>query len=424
VAKVFNRVRMTVSGTPGTGTITLGSAVTGFQTFAAGGVADGDLVSYAVEDGSAWEVGVGVYTASGTTLSRTLVASSTGSLLSLTSAAQVFSTPLAHDIGPPTNHGMLQLSGGNLVLSPRNGNQRQINGRLYTIPAAGVSLAPPSQTVTMTIASPAVVSWTGHGMPAGWPVKFSTSGALPTGVTAGQVYYVIATGLTANTFRFSATPGGAAVNTSGSQSGTHKIGTLRYIYSFISGGAITLEASTTTHATDAATGVEIKSGDASRTLEGMAFDTSTAWVDTPAQRFVRSWFNWRGVDTYNAYTSVPTTGSTSFVEIDTIIRNEALLWAHDVWSLVGSGNVAVNAVTLCLCGVGFDGAVPADGVSGGISAVAGYQVSASCIGRLTNGNEGYHYATIMGKVGAGTGSYGNATDAPSRYYSLQGLVSK
>jgi hypothetical protein len=78
-----------------------------------------------------------------------------------------------------------------------------------------------AQTVTVTIASPAVVTWNAHGLSAGDAVVFNTSGALPTGVTAGTTYYVIATGITTNTFQFATTPGGTAVNTSGSQSGTH-----------------------------------------------------------------------------------------------------------------------------------------------------------------------------------------------------------
>lgn len=78
-----------------------------------------------------------------------------------------------------------------------------------------------NSTVTITIATPGVVSWTAHGLVAGDPVTFNTTGALPTGITAGTTYYVIATGLTADTFRISATVGGAAVNTSGTQSGTH-----------------------------------------------------------------------------------------------------------------------------------------------------------------------------------------------------------
>lgn len=78
-----------------------------------------------------------------------------------------------------------------------------------------------SATVTVTIASPGVFTWTNHGLVAGDPVVFTTSGALPTGLTAGTTYYVLSTSITADTFRVSTVPGGTAVNTSGSQSGTH-----------------------------------------------------------------------------------------------------------------------------------------------------------------------------------------------------------
>jgi len=53
------------------------------------------------------------------------------------------------------------------------------------------------------------------------PIVPTTNGALPTGLTAGTTYFVIAAGLTANAFEVSTTVGGAAVNTSGTQSGTH-----------------------------------------------------------------------------------------------------------------------------------------------------------------------------------------------------------
>jgi hypothetical protein len=75
----------------------------------------------------------------------------------------------------------------------------------------------------MTIASPCVVTLNAHGYAAGDPIKFGTTGALPTGVNTTDFFYVIASGLTANTFRFSTSPGGAARNTSGSQSGTHSV---------------------------------------------------------------------------------------------------------------------------------------------------------------------------------------------------------
>ncbi|MFG1389091.1 phage tail protein [Xanthobacter versatilis] len=76
-------------------------------------------------------------------------------------------------------------------------------------------------TATITIGTNAAVTWASHGLVAGDPVKFTTTGALPTGLTAGTTYYVSATNLTTNTFCVSATSGGATITTSGTQSGTH-----------------------------------------------------------------------------------------------------------------------------------------------------------------------------------------------------------
>lgn len=73
--------------------------------------------------------------------------------------------------------------------------------------------------VTMTIASPAVVTWTAHGRSNGDIVTFATTGALPTGLTAGTPYYIISAAT--DTFEVAATSGGTAINTSGTQSGSH-----------------------------------------------------------------------------------------------------------------------------------------------------------------------------------------------------------
>lgn len=76
---------------------------------------------------------------------------------------------------------------------------------------------------TVTIATPGVVTFTAHGLVANDTVQFTTTGALPTGLAINTTYYVIATGLTANTFQISATLGGSAINTTGTQSGVHSL---------------------------------------------------------------------------------------------------------------------------------------------------------------------------------------------------------
>ena len=103
MVKLVNRAKMTTA-TQGTGTITLGSAVDGFQSFTAAGVVNGDTVRYCIEDGTSnFELGSGVFTASGTTLTRVVSESSnSGNAINLSGDAIVFITAIAADLQPTT----------------------------------------------------------------------------------------------------------------------------------------------------------------------------------------------------------------------------------------------------------------------------------------------------------------------------------
>lgn len=79
----------------------------------------------------------------------------------------------------------------------------------------------PSNDVTISEGGPAVVTWPSHGLVEGQPVVFTTEGTLPTGLTSGVIYFVIANGLSNSSFSVSATKGGAAIETTAAGSGTH-----------------------------------------------------------------------------------------------------------------------------------------------------------------------------------------------------------
>ena len=100
---LLDLVSQNVASAPGTGTITLGAASTGFRTLAAAmtaaSLSDGIIVSYVVLDGTNREVAIGVVGGSGTTITRgTLYASSTGAFLNLTSNAVVWVGANAADL--------------------------------------------------------------------------------------------------------------------------------------------------------------------------------------------------------------------------------------------------------------------------------------------------------------------------------------
>lgn len=147
MAKLFNLARMTVSA-GGTGTITLGTAVSGFLTFVQAGIADGDVISYGIQDGTSSEVGTATYVGSNTTLVRNstapnVVTNSTngGSAITVSTSAQVFITALAGDFSSATttsaNGSYTMLATDRVVASAATA---MTGDHTWTLPAASALL--------------------------------------------------------------------------------------------------------------------------------------------------------------------------------------------------------------------------------------------------------------------------------------------
>ena len=163
-----DRVQETTT-TTGTGTVTLAGAVTGFQSFAV--IGNGNTTFYTIADqsGSNWEVGIGTYTASGTTLARTTVLSSSnsGNLVNFGAGTKnVFVTYPAERAA----YGLT--AGSNITLTPGNGT--------ITIDSTGGGGSSIILENIQTISSDYVVSSNYNGMSVG-PVTVNTGVSVTVG---------------------------------------------------------------------------------------------------------------------------------------------------------------------------------------------------------------------------------------------------
>ena len=177
--------------------------------------------------------------------------------------------------------------------------------------------------------------------------------------------------------------------------------TLYYIYAYDSSGTLTLEASATAHAADSDTGVRIKSGDATRTLVGMAYmgaGSPGTFVDSATQRFLLNWFQRRAVGLVNGFTTARTTTSGSYVEVNTEIRCEFLTWSDEAVYAGISGSGKHSSTGFVTTAIGFDGTTADDAMTTAQAftpnATMPYAVSIQKSGL----SEGYHYATLLGKT--------------------------
>ncbi len=190
------------------------------------------------------------------------------------------------------------------------------------------------------------------------------------------------------------------------------VSTLYYIYAYMSSGTMTLEASTTGHATDSTTGVEIKSGDATRSLVGMAYPvTGPAFADSATQRFVRSWYNDPGINAENYFTADRSTTSATLTEINSEIRCEYLTWAGEKTEALGVGSFFVAATTITVTtALAIDStSVVAGGAVSYQATTANYATPYCNSAKRVAAADGYHYVTQLGRVSGTTGTWkGNA----------------
>lgn len=366
-----NRVQMTVTGTPGTGTITLNAASSGYQSFSAAYGANA-TVDVLITDGTAWEVARAcTYTHSGTTLSRgTLEASSTGSAISLTSAAVVSQIPTAQ-WGNWLESAMQAVTpGGRLTLE------------------SGVPVSTTDQTAKTTIYytpyfHDTIPLWDG----ARWvPVTFSeTSEALGT-LTSGLPYDV---------------------------------------FGFLSSGVLDLEKLAWTNGTTRATAVTLqdgrycKSGDKTRLLLGTFYTTSTTTTEDSAggtttqvggKRFLWNAYNQilrhiNVIDTTDNWSYTTNTvrqannASGNKVEFISGLGN-----SYIQATVYGSAQLVTNSSNAAKTGVGLDSTSAMSGVvQGAYCAAGGNGVFATMSGRYSGiPAAGYHYLAWLEKGADGS----------------------
>lgn len=182
------------------------------------------------------------------------------------------------------------------------------------------------------------------------------------------------------------------------------------IYAYMSGGTMTLEASTTARATDSSWGHQIKSGDAARTLVGkIRTNASSQFVDTQAQRFVINWFNQRELSLKATDLGGATTAAAAFVELDNTKRAEFLSWGTgDLTAALGAVQnvVTSGAPVAAYISIGLNGTGTTLGSNSNVINTNNQGYNNPCSGPFQPA-EGYNFLTYLGgTLGATVAYYG------------------
>ena len=194
----------------------------------------------------------------------------------------------------------------------------------------------------------------------------------------------------------------------GTAAQTLSANTLYYAYLWDNGGTLVIDWSTTAYATDATTGITIKSGDNTRVLVGMAYTVSGGeFSQNTNNRQVRSWQNDHGVSCNNNFSTNRGVTASSPTEINTEIRCYVTLWSGENLNASASGFGANN-----VNGASFSSILNIDGSSeGSTSSGAGTasEIPISCQYTTSGLAEGNHYVSLDGFVTADTGTWSSGT---------------
>jgi len=277
----------------GTADFVTSAAVTGFMTPALTSMQAG-VYKYRAEssDLTQWEIGEGTYTPGTQTLTRTTVLynsagtgiaagqSGAGTKINFTAAPNVGVVMMKQDvISAEESNGF---SDAQKVALRRNVGVPQVYAQCRLVKSgSNIVLIPYNGNLLSINGAPQAIPNSGVSL-------------APTGLTANTTYY---------------------------------------IYAYMSSGTMTLEASTTGYGvsvTNGNDGCPIKTGDDTRTLVGLTrIITGPAWVDTAAQRFVRSYWNRQRVNVVGSLDTTSTeTNVSSYIE-KTVSKAEFVCFSDD-----------------------------------------------------------------------------------------------
>jgi len=180
--------------------------------------------------------------------------------------------------------------------------------------------------------------------------------------------------------------------------------TVYLICVFDNSGTLTLDfLTTTTHAVDTTSGVEIATGDATRTVVGMIrTNASSQLIDTDIEKGILSWFNRRNkmasVDLTNGATS-----SSTYVNSNTANNLEWLTWADEVVMIGFTADISSNNATATReLGIGIDSTSTVDeGTRVNMIADVGTNGIAIASSSPVSVAEGYHLTSVNERTNAG-----------------------